>query len=64
MEKSETECIITFENSVNINKQKKTYLNTCRVNLDIIPELTTLITDNDKMLEVLEQRNRCQLSTK
>lgn len=64
MEKSETECIITFENSVNINKHKKTYLNTCRVDLDIIPELTTLITENDKMLEVLEQRNRCQLSSK
>lgn len=62
MEKSETECIITFENSLNINKQKKNYINTCRINLEIIPELTSLITQNDKMLEVLEQRNRCQLT--
>ena len=63
MEKSETECIITFENSLNINKQKKNYINTCRINLEIIPELTSLITQNDKMLEVLEQRNRCQLTS-
>lgn len=63
MEKSDTECIITFENSLNLNNQKKTYLNTCRVNLDIIPELTTLITENDKMLEVLSQRKCCHITT-
>lgn len=63
MEKSETECIITFKNSLNLNNQKKTYLNTCRVNLDIIPELTTLITENDKMLEVLSQRKCCHITT-
>lgn len=63
MEKSGNECIITFENSLNLNNQKKTYLNTCRVNLDIIPELTTLITENDKMLEVLSQRKCCHITT-